>query len=131
MTRVLPEPAPASTRQGPPRWWTASIWALFSVAGAAGCVLTAMRLARMESGRRAQAVGQRRERLAAIGQFAEPAQLALHVLRHPRRHAGRHEAQVEALGQHLRRGTADRVQQLREAARFGLDVLDAVALGQL
>src|SRR5436190_1150708 len=27
MTRVLPEPAPASTRHGPPRWWTASSWA--------------------------------------------------------------------------------------------------------
>ncbi len=27
ITRVLPEPAPASTRQGPPRWFTASCWA--------------------------------------------------------------------------------------------------------
>ena len=27
MTRVLPEPAPASTRQGPRRWLTASCWA--------------------------------------------------------------------------------------------------------
>src|SRR5882672_1769044 len=27
MTRVLPDPAPARTRQGPPRWWTASSWA--------------------------------------------------------------------------------------------------------
>ena len=29
MTRVLPEPAPASTRHGPPRWLTASSWAMF------------------------------------------------------------------------------------------------------
>src|SRR3990167_5607696 len=29
ITRVLPEPAPASTRQGPPRWFTASSWARF------------------------------------------------------------------------------------------------------
>ena len=32
MTRVLPEPAPASTRQGPPRWCTASSWAGLSEA---------------------------------------------------------------------------------------------------
>ena len=29
ITRVLPEPAPASTRHGPPRWFTASSWARF------------------------------------------------------------------------------------------------------
>ena len=29
ITRVLPEPARASTRQGPPRWFTASSWARF------------------------------------------------------------------------------------------------------
>jgi thiosulfate/3-mercaptopyruvate sulfurtransferase len=34
MTRVLPEPAPASTRQGPCRWCTACIWALLRLAGA-------------------------------------------------------------------------------------------------
>jgi hypothetical protein len=34
ITRVLPEPAPASTRQGPCRWFTACICAGFSVAGA-------------------------------------------------------------------------------------------------
>src|SRR5450755_4744169 len=33
MTRVLPEPAPASTRHGPPRWCTASSWAGLSVGG--------------------------------------------------------------------------------------------------
>ena len=35
MTRVLPEPAPASTRHGPFRWCTAWFWAGLSEAGAA------------------------------------------------------------------------------------------------
>jgi hypothetical protein len=36
ITRVLPEPAPASTRQGPPRWFTASSWARFRPADMEG-----------------------------------------------------------------------------------------------
>ncbi len=34
MTRVLPDPAPASTRQGPDRWCTAASWAGLREAGA-------------------------------------------------------------------------------------------------
>ena len=46
ITRVLPEPAPASTRQGLCRWWTASSWAGLRVEGA-----SAMAGLRARSGR--------------------------------------------------------------------------------
>src|SRR4051794_31915654 len=84
MTRVFPEPAPARTRHGPSRWWTAASCAGLRVAGGDRSLLRrvgpSVRVA-------AQAVDDRGERLLPLDDVAHPAEVARAAAQRCRREA--------------------------------------------
>src|SRR6516164_923739 len=129
MTRVFPEPAPASTRHGPPRWWTAASCAGLRVAAGDRSLLRAGLLSVRIA---AEAVDDGSEGLALLGDVAHPAELASRAAQRRRRDAERRgDARID-LGAD-RRGDpgVDHRQQLREPARLALDVDDARLVAEI